>query len=150
MPVGIGNISMIEVQTEMATSPTTLTAMIARANSTGGWDATYSGSKNSLANFRGYNDTVACLTTTSLNFYATSASGSNIGACGLGSGESTKYFAPAGGDVNNGDTVYNDSGGCTPFNGGNQYYRIRTNGGGATFFSIRISTTGVVSSKLSC
>ena len=59
MPVGTGNISMTDVQTEMATSPTNLIDMVTRANATGGWDATYSGSKDSLANFRGYNDSVA-------------------------------------------------------------------------------------------
>ncbi len=67
MAVGTGAITMLEVQAEMATSPTTLTAMVARANATNGWDATYSGSKNSLANFRGYTEAVLTLSPSSVS-----------------------------------------------------------------------------------
>jgi len=148
MAVGTGAISLQDVVNEIAGAQTSLQDCV-DDHQAGGLDPTYGSTPvTSLAEFRGYADT--CRTTTSLNFYATSSSGSSIGACSLGSGETTKYFAPAGGDVNNGDVVYNDAGGCTPFNGANQYYRVRANGAGTIFFTIRISSTGIVSSKFFC
>lgn len=54
--VGTGNIKQTDVRTEMATSPNSLTGMVSRANSTGGWHSTYEGLHDRLSNFKGYND----------------------------------------------------------------------------------------------
>ena len=150
MPVGTGDISLSNVTAEIAGTQTSLQDCV-DDHDPDGINPTYGSAPiTSLAEFRGYDDSPSCVATTSLNFYATSSSASNIGACAGGGSESTLYFAPAGGDVNNGDTVYTSSSGCTAFNGGNNYFRIRANGGGFSFFSIRISSAGLVSNKFSC
>ena len=47
------SLDTVRAELGLATN-TSLTACVAAGNSQGGWDATYSGSKNSLLNFRNY------------------------------------------------------------------------------------------------
>lgn len=112
-----------------------------------GFDPSFEGSKDRLSNFRNYN--TPCNSTTSLNFYPSSGQASSgSGTCPIGGAEVPFYFIGAGVNVANGDTVTSDAGGCNTFNGGNLWYRVRSNTSG--FLSVRVSSVGVASGIISC
>jgi len=114
-------------------------------NATGTFNGTYAKTGEWLTEFRGYSH--SCNTTTSLNIGGIPY-GSNALACAGTYVEQARYFVGAGSDVANGDYVYTDSGGCTAYNGGTSYYKVRSNVSG--FFTIRVSAAGLVSSKTAC
>tara|TARA_R110000737_G_C14624761_1_gene494677 strand:+ start:72798 stop:73274 length:477 start_codon:yes stop_codon:yes gene_type:complete len=114
----------------------------------------YSAPATSLLEFRDY-DTArgACNATTSLNFYPSSGQAtSGAGTCPTGGSEIPYYFYPAVTNIASGSsTVTTDAGGCTPFNGGGLWYRVRSNGGeGSFFYSVRISASGACIGKVAC
>jgi len=143
-------LSMSTIKTELGLGGSqSLTACFAAA--TGTFNATYSGAKDRVSNFRGYNHT--CNTSTSLNLYPSSGQASSgSGTCPSGGSEVPHYFHPAVANVVSGSsTVTTDLGGCNVFNGGGLWYRVRSNGGEAsTFYSVRISSLGAVIGKIAC
>ena len=124
------------------------------AAATGTFNATYAKAGGDwLTEFRGYVHSAPCNTTTSLNLYPLSGQAtSGSGTCPTGGVEVPHYFYPTATNVVAGvSTVTTDSNGCSAFNGGSQWYRVRSNGGEAsTFYSVQISSTGAVTGKVAC
>jgi len=118
----------------------------------GGFDSNYSGSKNSLLNFRNYRHDIPFISyelkdMTDLN-YTTAAS-----AC-LGENNFTRSKNTPG-RVSNGDIIYTTISSQTPLNGGNLYYSyayaiIEEIGSGFERASFIVSASGVVSGLTIC
>lgn len=100
--------SLDNVRVELGLSePTSLTACFSSANSSG-FDSAYSGSKNSLYNFRNYSHIVG---TTSV-ILSTEKSGSN--ACvKYSAGETSTYYIPQGQSFSNATNLYSNSSGTS-------------------------------------
>jgi hypothetical protein len=113
--------SLQDVQAEVDPSKNNLSDFISVANgqSTSKWDSNYSGSKNSLLNFRNYGATGSSLTSfsSSLGFLS-----SQNDACNAVSTSETYYHDGASGLPNTGDYVFTSSGGGTPLGVG--YYKF--------------------------
>lgn len=99
------------------------------------FDPTYEGSKNSLLNFRNYQDVIIIT-----SFIVTTTGKDNsTEACNDIGANDTKYHNGSGTYPTNGDTVYTDSNGTITFDGASKWYR---NVEGGT--SIKIDSIGVV------
>lgn len=122
------------------------------AAASGTFNGTYAKTGQWLTEFRGYVHSSPCNTTNTMNFYPSSGQASSgAGTCPSGGTEQSYYFYPSATNVSTSSTVTTDSNGCNVFNGGNLWYRVRSNGGEAsTFYSIRINTTGGVTGKIAC
>lgn len=143
MPVGTGAISLTDVTTEIAGTQTSLQDCV-DDHLPAGLDNTYWTSKPSapvsLAEFRGYDDTPS-LTSFSLN---TTAETSPANAC-ANSGSTTKYHDGSGASPVTSDTIYDNIGGTTPFNGGSQWFKNVTGDTG-----LLISAAGLVLVSTPC
>ena len=95
------------------TSTPTLTQLITSANSIGEWDSDYSGSKNSLLNFRNYGATSRTMFTIDNSYSYGNASS----ACTLGTGTTLRnlWHTGSGTYPSVGDTIYQQATGTNNF-----------------------------------
>ena len=107
--------SMQDVDTEIdpPTSTPSLTQLITSANSIGEWDSDYSGSKNSLLNFRNYGATSRTMFTIDNSYSYGNASS----ACTLGTGTTLRnlWHTGSGTYPSVGDTIYQQATGTNNF-----------------------------------
>ena len=107
--------SMQDVDTEIdpPTSTPSLTQLITSANSIGEWDSDYSGSKNSLLNFRNYGATSRIMFTIDNSYSYGNASS----ACSLGTGTTLRnlWHDGSGTYPSVGDTIYQQATGTNNF-----------------------------------
>tara|TARA_R110000850_G_scaffold203429_1_gene329748 strand:+ start:484 stop:915 length:432 start_codon:yes stop_codon:yes gene_type:complete len=99
--------NMRDVSNTVDPSKSQLTQLItvANAQSTSLWDATYSGSKNSLLNFRNYGSA------TTMNAYTVAFGSTEAAAC---SGSSTRTVFQLSSSFNFTSTIYSSSAGLSP------------------------------------
>lgn len=131
------------VQTEVDPSKDDLIDLITVANAQNGWDASYSGSKNSLLNFRNYQagPTVRAFELSVQNSFQQSA------VCSLSLAvKQTLYFDGTTTYPAVGKYVYTDSGLTNPFSGGFNYYRA---GNGVNWLQIGFDGYVAISSVCS-
>ena len=114
--------SMQDVDTEIdpPTSTPSLTQLITSANSIGEWDSDYSGSKNSLLNFRNYGATSRTMFSIDNSY----AYGNASSACSLGTSTTLRnlWHTGSGANPSVGDTIYQASSGTNTFGPQNYYY----------------------------
>jgi hypothetical protein len=87
--------------------------------------------------------------TKTIRLFTGSSSSSSVGACASSAGEDTLFYIGSGGELENGDVVYTNSAGTTPFNGASNFWRVQNNDLSG-FFAVRISTLGNTSDKTAC
>jgi len=88
----------------------------------GNFDASYSGSKNNLLNFRNYKDTFVEPTTYPVSVSPTGRSDSSS-ACG-DTASVTRYSSED--TIRSGDIIYEDSEGFNRFDGGGKWFKFGT------------------------
>jgi hypothetical protein len=135
------SLDTVRAELGLATN-TSLTACIASANSQGGWDPVYSGSKNSLLNFRNF------AVPTTQEFYLTVNTPKSSFAC-YGTANNVAYHN---GDANTiaavGDTVYSNSAGTITYPAGT--YGQTFYSGGYIGSRIVVNSSGVVTAYYLC
>ena len=136
--------SMQDVDTEIdpPTSTPSLTQLITSANSIGEWDSDYSGSKNSLLNFRNYGATSRTMFTIDNSYSYGNASS----ACSLGTGTTLRDLWHTGSGTYPivGDTIYQQATGTNNFTP--QQFNYIPAGNRA----MGINSSGVVTSMTLC
>lgn len=84
-----------------------------------------------------------------MRVYRTSSSSTSQGACADNFGLVTLYYIGSGDDVEDGDVVYSDSAGTTPYDGVSNFWHVQNNDLIGSF-AIRIGTFGDTSDKIAC
>ena len=136
------SLDTVRAELGLATN-TSLTACITAGNSQGGWDATYSGGKNSLLNFRNYG-AVPPLTT----FHLTVNTPKSSFAC-YGTANNVAYHNGGSNTIAAvGDTVYSNSTGTTTYPAGT--YGQTFYSGGYVGSRIVVNSSGVVTAYYLC
>jgi len=135
------SLNTVRVELGLATN-TSLTACITAANAQGGWDPVYSGSKNSLLNFRNF------VAPTTQEFYLTINSPKGSLACG-NFADNVAYHNGASSSVASlGDTIYSNASGTVPYPAGT--YGQTFYSGGYVGSRIVVDSFGVVQSYFIC
>ncbi|AGO48338.1 hypothetical protein Phi17:1_gp62 [Cellulophaga phage phi17:1] len=125
-----------DVRSELSLPSTTSLVACFSAAIASGFDPAYSGSKDSLLNFRNYSTLI-------LKSFLSSSTGESNGsnACLLLTPSITLYHNGSNTFPMIGDKVTTDDSGFNNFAGGNLYYKITT--GGGSFQQVRIDNSGI-------
>jgi len=135
------SLNTVRAELGLATN-TSLTACIAAGNSQGGWDPTYSGSKNSLLNFRNYG-AVSIVT-----FYLTINTPKSTLACN-GTANNVAYHNGSANTIAAvGNTIYSNLSGTIPYPAGT--YGQTFYSGGYIGSRIVVDDFGVVTAYYLC
>jgi hypothetical protein len=133
------SLNTVRAELGLATN-TSLTACITAGNSQGGWDPVYSGSKNSLLNFRNYG--------ANQQFYLTVNTPKSSLACN-GYADNIAYHNGTSGSVADlGDTVYSNASWTIPYPAGT--YGQTLSSGGVIGSRIVVNSSGVVTAYYIC
>ena len=135
------SLNTVRAELGLATN-TSLTACITAANAQGGWDPVYSGSKNSLLNFRNYG------AVTTQRFHLTTNASKVVIACTSFAGDVAYHNGTSGGVANLGDTIYSDVAGTIPYPAGS--YGQTLFSGGLIGSRIVVDNFGVVTAYYLC
>jgi hypothetical protein len=135
------SLNTVRAELGLATN-TSLTACITAANSQGGWDPVYSGSKNSLLNFRNF------VAVTTQQFYLTVNTPKSSLACN-GTANNVAYHNGGSNTIAAvGDTVYSNLSGTIPYPAGT--YGQTFYSGGYIGSRIVVNSSGVVTAYYLC
>ena len=139
-----GGWSLETVRTEVSPSKNNLDDLIAIANaqSPSRWDPVYSGSKNSLLNFRNYG------AVTTQRFHLTVNASKVVIACTSFAGDVAYHNGTSGGVANLGDTIYSNEAGTIPYPAGS--YGQTLFSGGLIGSRIVVDNFGVVTAYYLC
>ena len=135
--------SLDTVRVELGLSTgSSLTNCIASGNSQGGWDPVYSGSKNSLLNFRNYG------AVTSQQFYLTINTPKSSLACNAFADNVAYHNGTPNSVANLGDTIYSNASGTITYPAGT--YGQTFYSGGYVGSRIVVDSFGVVTNYYIC